>query len=369
MKENVQKFGRFLSGMVMPNIGAFIAWGFIAALFIADGWLPNAAIAEMVSPMLSYLLPLLIGYTGGRMVADQKGAVTGAIATLGVIVGVPGTPMFIGAMIAGPLGGWCIKQFDKAMEGHVPAGFEMLVNNFSVGIIGGVLSIVAMFVIGPACNVLTGILSAGVTVLMNAYLLPLTAIRGNAEGIVCGLMNPQTSANVILAEADRLAGFVEDILYLSRMGRAAPEDKPLPLDLRDILSLCVSEQRVNADALSFSFDFDETPVLFAIRERDARQLFGNLISNAIRYAVSAVRLSCHAHSDGVWVRVSDDGPGITSEDLPHIFERFYKGAGGKHGIGLSIARTVVDAYRGDITAQNDGGAVFTVSFPVESPAS
>ena len=198
---------------------------------------------------------------------------------------------------------------------------------------------------------------------------PLTAIRGNAEGIVCGLMNPQTSANVILAEADRLAGFVEDILYLSRMGRAAPEDKPLPLDLRDILSLCVSEQRVNADALSFSFDFDETPVLFAIRERDARQLFGNLISNAIRYAVSAVRLSCHAQSGGVCVRVSDDGPGITSEDLPHIFERFYKGAGGKHGIGLSIARTVVDAYHGDITAQNDGGAAFTVSFPAGTPAS
>ena len=198
---------------------------------------------------------------------------------------------------------------------------------------------------------------------------PLTAIRGNAEGIVCGLMNPQTSANVILAEADRLAGFVEDILYLSRMGRAAPEDKPLPLDLRDILSLCVSEQRVNADALSFSFDFDETPVLFAIRERDARQLFGNLISNAIRYAVSAVRLSCHAQSGGVCVRVSDDGPGITSEDLPHIFERFYKGAGGKHGIGLSIARTVVDAYHGDITAQNDGGASFTVSFPAGTPTS
>ena len=161
MKENVQKFGRFLSGMVMPNIGAFIAWGFIAALFIADGWLPNERIATMVSPMLSYLLPILIGYTGGRMVADQKGAVAGAIATLGVIVGA-GIPMFIGAMIMGPLGGYAIKKFDEAMEGHVPAGFEMLVNNFSVGIIGGALSIVAMFIIGPACEVLTGALGAGV---------------------------------------------------------------------------------------------------------------------------------------------------------------------------------------------------------------
>ena len=175
MKERVQKFGRFLSGMVMPNIGAFIAWGFIAALFIEKGWLPNARIATMVDPMLNYLLPLLIGYTGGRMIADQKGAVAGAIATLGVIVGA-GIPMFIGAMIMGPLAGFCIKKFDEAMEGHVPAGFEMLVNNFSVGILGGVLSILAMFVIGPACQVLTGALGAGVGFLVDHGLLPLTAI-------------------------------------------------------------------------------------------------------------------------------------------------------------------------------------------------
>ncbi len=175
MKERVQKFGRFLSGMVMPNIGAFIAWGFIAALFIEKGWLPNARIATMVDPMLNYLLPLLIGYTGGRMIADQKGAVAGAIATLGVIVGA-GIPMFIGAMIMGPLAGFCIKKFDEAMEGHVPAGFEMLVNNFSVGILGGILSILAMFVIGPACQVLTGALGAGVGFLVDHGLLPLTAI-------------------------------------------------------------------------------------------------------------------------------------------------------------------------------------------------
>ena len=175
MKERVQKFGRFLSGMVMPNIGAFIAWGFIAALFIADGWFPNEAIATMVSPMLNYLLPLLIGYTGGKMVGGQRGAVAGAIATLGVIVGADIT-MFIGAMIAGPLGGLLIKWFDKAMENHIPAGFEMLINNFSVGILGGALSIVCMFLIGPACTFLTNVLGAGVEALVDHGLLPLTAI-------------------------------------------------------------------------------------------------------------------------------------------------------------------------------------------------
>ena len=179
MKERVQKFGRFLSGMVMPNIGAFIAWGLIAALFIPDGWLgkwgPAATINEMVSPMLSYLLPILIGYTGGKAVGGQKGAVAGALATLGAIASTEST-MFIGAMICGPLGGWCIKQFDKSMEGRIPAGFEMVVNNFSVGIIGGILAVLSIFAIGPACVKITDVLGAGVGLLVNNGLLPLTAV-------------------------------------------------------------------------------------------------------------------------------------------------------------------------------------------------
>ena len=175
MKERVQKFGRFLSGMVMPNIGAFIAWGFIAALFIPAGWFPNETINGMVGPMLSYLLPILIGYTGGKAVGGQKGAVTGALATLGAIASTDAT-MFIGAMICGPLGGWCIKKFDEKMEGHIPAGFEMVVNNFSVGIIGALLAILSIYIIGPVCVGLTGILEKGVGVLVNNGLLPLTAV-------------------------------------------------------------------------------------------------------------------------------------------------------------------------------------------------
>lgn len=175
MKQNVQKFGRFLSGMVMPNIGAFIAWGFIAAFFIEKGWFPNATIAGMVGPMLQYLLPILIGYTGGRAIGGQKGAVTGALATLGAIASTDST-MFIGAMICGPLGGWCIKKFDEKMEGHIPAGFEMVVNNFSVGIIGAILSVLAIFVIGPVCVGLTNVLKSGVDFLVSHGLLPLTAV-------------------------------------------------------------------------------------------------------------------------------------------------------------------------------------------------
>ena len=176
MKEKVQSFGRFLSGMVMPNIGAFIAWGLITALFIATGWLPNEQLSTMVSPMLSYVLPILIAYTGGKMVGGARGAVMGAIACVGVICGAPDYPMLMGAMLAGPLGGWVIKKFDQAVEGKIPAGFEMLVNNFSVGILGMLLAIVGFYLIGPVMAGVLVVLSGGVDILVKAGLLPLVSI-------------------------------------------------------------------------------------------------------------------------------------------------------------------------------------------------
>ncbi len=176
MKEKVQLFGRFLSGMVMPNIGAFIAWGLIAALFISTGWIPNEKFAAMVDPMSHMLLPLLIAYTGGEVVAGKRGGIIGAIAAMGTIVGSPDTPMFIGAMITGPLAGWVIKQFDKKIEGHVKAGFEMLVNNFSLGIIGGILALIAMVGVTPLVNVLSNGMSAGVNFFVEHGLLPLVSL-------------------------------------------------------------------------------------------------------------------------------------------------------------------------------------------------
>jgi PTS system mannitol-specific IIC component len=162
--------------MVMPNLGAFIAWGLITALFIPTGWIPNEKLGAMVGPMLSYLLPLLIGYTGGRLAGGGvRGGVVGAIATIGVIMGAD-IPMFLGAMIAGPLGGFCIKKFDDLVEGRIPAGFEMLVNNFSAGIIGGILSIICYLAIGPLAAAATNALGAGVGWLVNHGMLPFSSI-------------------------------------------------------------------------------------------------------------------------------------------------------------------------------------------------
>ncbi|QDY40463.1 PTS mannitol transporter subunit IICBA [Candidatus Pantoea soli] len=175
VKVKVQSFGRFLSNMVMPNIGAFIAWGIITALFIPTGWIPNATLAKLVGPMITYLLPLLIGFTGGRLVGGDRGGVVGAITTMGVIVGAD-MPMFLGAMLAGPLGGWAIRSFDRAVDGKIKSGFEMLVNNFSAGIIGMLLALLAFLAIGPLVEGLSHILAAGVNLMVQNNLLPLTSI-------------------------------------------------------------------------------------------------------------------------------------------------------------------------------------------------
>lgn len=159
----------------MPNIGAFIAWGLITALFIPTGWWPNESLAALVSPMSTVLLPLLIAYTGGAAIHGQRGGVIGAIATMGVIVG-SDIPMFIGAMIVGPLAAWVMKKFDRLLEGKIPAGFEMLVNNFSLGILGAVLTLLTLKGVTPLVESLNEAMRAGVGFFVDNKLLPMASI-------------------------------------------------------------------------------------------------------------------------------------------------------------------------------------------------
>lgn len=172
----VQKVGTALSSMVMPNIGAFIAWGFITALFIPTGWTPNESLAALVGPMITYLLPLLIAYTAGYNIHGQRGGVTAAIATTGVIIGAAGTPMFLGAMIMGPIAAVLMKKFDNAVQPKIPTGFEMLINNFSLGFMGFFLSIGGYYGVGPFIKGLTSVLSSGADAIIQANLLPLANI-------------------------------------------------------------------------------------------------------------------------------------------------------------------------------------------------
>src|SRR6267142_849558 len=151
MQERVKRFGGNLAAMVIPNIGAFIAWGLITAFVIPTGWTPNETLAKLVGPMITFLLPLLIGYTGGKLVYGHRGGVVGAIVTAGIIIG-SSVPMFLGAMIVGPLGAFLIKKFDEAVAERIPSGFEMLVNNFSAGILGAILAVIGVLAIGPVLN-------------------------------------------------------------------------------------------------------------------------------------------------------------------------------------------------------------------------
>lgn len=175
VRVRIQRFGTALSNMVMPAIGAFIAWGFITALFIPDGPLPNETLAALVGPMITYLLPLLIGFMGGYNVYSIRGGVVGAAATMGVIVGVD-VPMFIGAMIMGPLTAWLMKKLDKMWAHAIPAGFEMLVNNFSAGIFAAIMAVIGLLGIGPVVGAFSSVMASGVQTLVDNNVLPLTSI-------------------------------------------------------------------------------------------------------------------------------------------------------------------------------------------------
>jgi len=174
-RSKVQNFGSFLSSMVMPNIAAFIAWGFLTALFIPDGWIPNENFATLVDPILIYAIPMLIAYTGGNIVNPRMGGVVGAIATMGAIVGSE-QKMLVAAMVLGPLSAWLLKKIQDAYDGHVKSGFEMLVNNFVAGFLALGLSLFAYVAIAPVMEGLLNILSTGVDWLVQRRLLPLVHI-------------------------------------------------------------------------------------------------------------------------------------------------------------------------------------------------
>ncbi|HEX4724573.1 MAG TPA: PTS mannitol transporter subunit IICB [Pseudonocardiaceae bacterium] len=174
-RAGLQRFGGYLAAMVLPNIGAFIAWGLITALFIPTGWLPDATLAKLVTPIITYLLPVLIGYSGGKLVHEHRGGVVGAVATLGIAVG-SDVPMFLGAMIVGPLTAFLLKLWDESVGEKVAPGFKMLVDNFSAGILGGGMAVLGVLGIGPAVQALTNWLGSGVHALINAHLLPLASI-------------------------------------------------------------------------------------------------------------------------------------------------------------------------------------------------
>ncbi|MGI9584905.1 MAG: PTS transporter subunit EIIC [Acidimicrobiia bacterium] len=198
MQERLQRFGGWLAGMVIPNIGAFMAWGLITALVIPTGWLARLGFGggqdgevwgtvtgNLVGPMITYLLPVLVAYTGGKMVHGHRGGVLAAIAVFGVIggrafsldSGASGEPpQFLGAMAIGPLAGYVMKKIDEFLEEKTPAGFEMLFNNLSQAFAGLGLTFLGYWIIGPIMRVIADVFGSAVEGISDAGLLPLADI-------------------------------------------------------------------------------------------------------------------------------------------------------------------------------------------------
>lgn len=175
LRARMQAFGGFLTAMVIPNMGAFIAWGFITALFIDTGWIPNKDFSQLVAPMSKYLLPLLIAFMGGKQVGGDRGGVAGTIGTIGLIIGAD-IPMFLGAMVMGPLSAYIVKKFDQFIENKAPAGFEMIINNFSLGFIGLALCLCSYSFIGPAILQANHFLTVVIQGIVKTGALPLLAV-------------------------------------------------------------------------------------------------------------------------------------------------------------------------------------------------
>ena len=196
----------------MPNIGAFIAWGFIAAIFIDNGWLPNKDLAQLADPMIKFLIPLLIAFSGGRLIHGLRGGIIAATSTMGVIVALPDTPMLLGAMIMGPLVGWLMKKTDEIIQPRTPQGFEMLFNNFSAGILGFIMTILSFEILAPIMKFIMHILSVAVEALVHAHLLPIVSIIVEPAKIV--FLNNAINHGVFTPlGADQAATAGQSVLY------------------------------------------------------------------------------------------------------------------------------------------------------------
>ena len=196
---------------------------------------------------------------------------------------------------------------------------------------------------------------------------PLMAIQGYAEGIQAGVMDAGGAAEVILAESDRMTELVEELLDISKIDMGRQQLALSEMDVRELLydSIRAVEPAAAAGGITIVPDFPETPVMVSCDDTRLRRAVTNILSNGVRYARSELRLTCRADKRHVTIRIQDDGDGIATEDLPHIFDRFYMGKSGKSGIGLALTREIIHLHKGTIRAYNgDGGAVFEISIPV-----
>ena len=195
---------------------------------------------------------------------------------------------------------------------------------------------------------------------------PMMAVQGCAEGIHTGVLNAVEASGVILEEAEQMSDLIEELLALSRLEAGQANAEFHSMDVRELLYDCLrcTEQLAEQKNLRISLRFDEKPVSVSCDEVQLRRAFTNIITNALRYAKGKIQIECKADRGKAVVRIRDDGEGIATELLPHIFDRFFSTRKGGAGIGLSLAKEIVSLHKGTISASNDGGALFEISLPL-----
>lgn len=196
---------------------------------------------------------------------------------------------------------------------------------------------------------------------------PLMSIQGYAEGIQAEVIkNPKEAAEIIQAESQKMKQLVDEILTLSRLEDIQTKLELEPLSLKDLLYDVSWKMKAEADTKNLTFQHEMGVGHSEIMADEAllERAISNILRNALRYAKTTIRISCQELAGGVEITIANDGESIPSVDLPHIFERFYKGQGGQFGIGLAMTKEIVEAHQGTIqVVSHSEETCFTIFIP------
>jgi len=203
---------------------------------------------------------------------------------------------------------------------------------------------------------------------------PLMSIQGYAEGLKYDVFDEEGKAaavDVIIDETKRLSDMVENLLSISKMDMSKSgtyEVKKEIVDANQVAGLLIDKVRgnfIHEDKNLINHLSKDKLYIFA-NENDILRMLENIISNCLRYSEKDVEFNVSKDGNNVLFVISDDGPGISDDVIKHIFERFAKGSDGKHGIGLSLAKSIAEEHKGSIKAYNKetGGAIFEISIPL-----
>ena len=192
---------------------------------------------------------------------------------------------------------------------------------------------------------------------------PIMSIQGYAEGLETGVIrDTKKAAKIILSESDRMSNLVKEILFLSKMDSGYLDINRKKMDVCEVLYDLMSrlETNVSNRNIHISITGADEPLYILGNESQLETAIENILSNALRYTKDAINVEVFTLKKHIRIDIFNNGEEISEKDMPHIFERFYKGQGGCHGIGLSITKEIIKAHKGKIEVHNANGVRFSI---------